>query len=117
MNKVIYVAEDVLRFDDQSELYSEHDQDCCESHYLDFSGLSLSDFEGLEFDLSSPDFFERVEDYGIRLLPVNGHPISVPGYGYNNGYYSGNLKLVLTRPGSGPTWFDITECQAVDTDV
>ena len=33
-----------------------------------------------------------------RLLPVNGHPISIPGYGYNNGYYSANLTLVLERP-------------------
>ena len=113
MVKVIYVDKDVVRFDDQSELSSDHDQDCCEHHYLDFSGHSLSDFEGLEFDLSSPDFFEKVEDYGIRLLPVNGHPISVPGYGYNNGYYSANLTLVLERP-SGTTTFDITECQEVN---
>lgn len=113
MNKVIYVDKDVVRFDDQSELYSDHDQDCCESHYLDFSQHSLSDFDGLEFDLSSPSFFEKVDDYGIRLLPTNGHPISVPGYGYNNGYYSANLTLVLDRPGSS-TKFDITECQVIN---
>lgn len=110
MNKVVYVDSGVLRFDDKSELYSEHESDCCESHYLSFEGLSWSDFEGLEFDLSSPAFFEKVEGFGIRLLPVNGHPISVPGYGYNNGYYSSDLTLVLDRPGSS-TKFDITECQ------
>lgn len=112
MSKVIYVDKDVLRFDDKSELSSEHYQDCCEDHYLDFSQHSLSDFEGLEFDLSSSSFFERVEDYGIRLLPTNGHPISVPGYGYNNGYYSADLTLVLERP-SGTTKFDISECQDI----
>lgn len=112
MNKVIYVNDDILRFDDKSELYSEHYQDCCEHHYLDFSTLNLSDFDGLEFDLSSPSFFERVEGYGIRLIPVNGHPVSVPGYGYNNGYYSDELMLVLKRPG-GATRFEITECQEV----
>lgn len=113
MVKVIAVTEDLLRFDDGSVLSSDHDQDCCESHYLSFADLSLKDFEGLEFDLStSVPFFEKVEDYGIRLLPTNGQPISVPGYGYNNGYYSANLTLILERNG-GTTEFDITECQDI----
>jgi len=112
MSRVIYVDANVLRFDDGSEISSAHDQECCESHYLDFSEQSLGDFEGMEFDLTSPSFFEKVEDYGIRLLPLNGHPVSVPGYGYNNGYYSADLTLVLERLGT-VTNFDITECQSV----
>ena len=112
MNKVIYVDSNVVRFDDKSELSSDHNQDCWEHHYLDFSNLTLADFSGLEFDLSSDKFFEKVEDFGIRLVPVVGHPISVPGYGSNNGYYSANLSLVLERP-SGTTTFNITECQEV----
>lgn len=113
MNKVIYVDKDVVRFDDKSELSSDHDQDCCENHYLDFSNHTLADFAGLEFDLSSDGFFEKVDGYGIRLVPVEGHPISVPGYGYNNGYYSANLTLLLERPGSVQK-FDITECQEIN---
>lgn len=113
MVKVIYVDKDVMRFDDTSELSSDHDQDCCENHYLDFSSHPLSDFDGLEFDLSSPAFFEKVEGYGIRLLPTNGHPISVPGYGYNNGYYSADLTLVLKRS-DATTEFSITECQEIN---
>lgn len=113
MVKVIYVDKDVLRFDDKSELSSDHDQDCCENHFLDFSQHSLSEFGGLEFDLSSPSFFEKVDGYGIRLLPTNGHPVSVPGYGYNNGYYSANLTLILSRPGETTKFFDISECQDI----
>lgn len=113
MTKVIYVDKDVVRFDDRSELYSDHDQDCCESHYISFANLSLADFDGLEFDLSSPSFFEKVDGFGIRLLPIKGHPISVPGYGYNNGYYSSNLTLILDRSGSC-TKFDISECQIIN---
>jgi hypothetical protein len=112
MAKVIKVDEDVLKFDDDSTLYSDHEQECCEHHYLSFKDLSIADFEGLEFDLDNFQF-EKVEDFGIRLLPTNGHPISVPGYGYNNGYYSDNLTLILNRPGAA-TKFDITECQAVN---
>ena len=110
MPKVVLITDDLLRFDDGTTLSSDHDQDCCEAHYLSFKDLSQSDFDGLEFDLSSDTFFEKVEDYGIRLLPDNGQPVSVPGYGYNNGYYSANLTLVLDRNGSSKT-FDITECQ------
>lgn len=112
MAKVIYVDQNVLRFDDKSELSSDHYQDCCEHHYLDFSHHSMAEFEGLEFDLSSPSFFEKVDGYGIRLLSTNGHPVSVPGYGYNNGYYSHNLTLILERPDS-TTKFDISECQDI----
>ncbi len=101
---------DGLVFSDGSYLYSYHDQDCCESHYLAFSSLDLKDFEGLEFDLSS-DFFEKVEDFGIRLIPVSGHSVAIPGYGYNNGYYSSNLTLVLSRPGVPYQEFDISDCQ------
>lgn len=112
MKKVTHVNEDGLVFEDGTSLYSDHDSDCCEHHYLSFADLSLSDFEGLEFDLSSDAFFERVEDYGIRLLPVNGQPVSVPGYGYNNGYYSANLTLVLEKD-KATTKYDITECQVI----
>lgn len=112
MAKVVYVDEDELKFDDGSILYSDHNQDCCEKHYLSFSDLSISDFEGLEFDLSSSLFFDKVEDYGIRLHPTNGHDISVPGYGYNNGYYSSELILVLKNNGQLKK-FDISDCQVI----
>lgn len=112
--KVVYVDKDLIRFEDRTELYSDHDQDCCESHYLSFADLSLSDFEGLVFDISSDSFFERVPDYGIRLIPKNGHSISVPGHGYNNGYYSSELTLVLTNEETNQNrFFDISECQEI----
>lgn len=102
---------DGVSFDNGSYLEAVHDQDCCESHYLSFKDITTADFEGMEFDLSSDKFFEKVPDYGIRLVPVNGHPVSIPGYGYNNGYYSSNLTLVLSRPGKQEEKFDISECQ------
>lgn len=112
MVKVVQVTDDDIRFDDGTVLESDHDQDCCEHHYLSFKDLSLQDFEGLDFDISGDTFFERVPDYGIRLLPVNGQSISVPGYGYNNGYYSHNLSLVLRKERESRT-YDISDCQDV----
>lgn len=114
MVKVIKVEDEGLKFEDGSYLTSHHDHDCCEDHYLCFKDLSLQDFEGLEFDLDRPNqVFEKVEGYGIRLLPTNGQPVSVPGYGYNNGYYSDHLDLIIQRKDSSTT-FDITKCQVVE---
>lgn len=100
-----------LEFEDGTLLYSQHEQDCCELHFLDFENISIDDFDGLEFDISNGSFFERVEGYGIKLLPINGHPIPIPGYGLNNGYYSSQLKLVVETPTGERTVYDITECQ------
>lgn len=111
--KVSKVTSDSIEFDNGTTLYSDHDQDCCEHHYLDFSNLKLEDFKGMEFDLEG-DFFEKVEDFGIRLIPLNGHPVAVPGYGSNNGYYSSDLALVLDGREGFHREFDITECQEWD---
>jgi hypothetical protein len=104
---------DGLVFEDGTQIYSHHDSSCCEDHYLDFEHISLSDFDGLEFDLSNDNFFERVPDYGIRLIPTNGHPVPIPGYGYNNGYYSDNLTLWVSFPDNSTKTYDITDCQVV----
>ena len=111
--KVVKVSSDELVFDNDVVLFSEHEQNCCENHYLSFNDLTLADFEGLEFDLDSDSFFERVEDYGIRLIPLNGHPVAIPGYGSNNGYYSSNLSLCLCGGGGFEKTFDITSCQVI----
>ena len=112
--KIITIENDSLVFEDGTTLSTTHEQDCCESHWLDFSGVQLDDFSGLEFNLNNDSFFERVKDYGIRLIPINGHPIGIPGYGHNNGYYSSNLTLVLESKDNSPRTFDITECQIID---
>jgi hypothetical protein len=117
---VVSVGSDGLRFSDGTELTSDHESDCCEWHYLDFSDLNLEDFDGLEFDLfmKTPTgyaFFERIDGYGIALKPISGHPVRIPGYGRNNGYYSTNLTLILTKDGSSIR-FGITECQDINWD-
>lgn len=110
--KVIKITEDFIEFSDGTKLSSEHENDCCENHFLSFSDLKLDDFEKLEFDLSSDSFFKRIEDYGIELIPIEGFPIRIPGYGYNNGYYSANLTLVISKEGVDRR-FDIFECQKI----
>lgn len=111
--KVIKINSFSLEFDNGMILSSEHEQDCCEQHYLSLSDLTLDDFDGLEFDLSNDYFFERIEEYGIALKPIKGYPVRIPGYGTNNGYYSSNLSLVISNTDGYGVFkqYDITECQ------
>ena len=80
---------------------------------LDFSNIELNEFDGLEFNLDPANdgaaFFRRIPEYGIELIPVKGHSVKIPGYGYNNGYYSDNLEISLTRPGEECIYFNITK--------
>lgn len=110
---VTKIDSDSITFSNGVVLLSNHRQDCCENHYLSLSDLTIDDFKGLEFDLTTDDFFERIPDYGIALKPINGHPVRIPGYGYNNGYYSSQLDLVLLKDHSIIHQYDITECQTI----
>lgn len=112
--KVVKIDSDSLEFDNGVVLTSDHEPDCCERHYLSLADLTISDFEGLEFDLTSDNFFERIEGYGIALNPLKGFPVRIPGYGYNNGYYSDQLDLVLSDGKGFSKVFDISECQVVE---
>lgn len=107
---VIAVNRDGIVFSNGSQLYSQHEQDCCEDHWLDFSQIKIEDFDKLLFDLSSDNFFSKIDGYGIELNPVNGWSVKIPGYGSNNGYYSSELTLVLSNS-KEQRFFDISECQ------
>ena len=101
----------IIVFDNGYTLTTYHDQDCCENHYWSLTDLSIDDFGGLEFDLNNDNFFERIEGYGIGLIPINGFPVRIPAYGSNNGWYSSDLTLILSDGENGGKEFDITECQ------
>jgi len=114
MSKVIEVKDESIVFDDGLQIYSYHSSECCEEHYLSFKDLTIQDFEGLEFDLTGDNFFNRVKGYGIELIPLHGHPVRVPGYGSNNGYYSEQLSLCLDGIEGVDKCWDITDCQEID---
>lgn len=107
--KVLSLDSEGIYLENDYSIYSIHDRECCENHWLAFDSLEFSEIEDALFDFDKP-WFEKVEGYGIKLLPVNMHPISIPGYGDNNGYYSSNLTLVLSHP-TEIKEFDIEECQ------
>ncbi len=111
--KVVSISDESITFDNGVVLHSHHNSECCESHYLSLADLTIADFEGLEFDISNDNFFERIVGYGIALKPLNGHPVRIPGYGYNNGYYSSQLDLILEGDGFEKV-YDISDCQVIE---
>lgn len=111
--RVVKIDGDVIEFENGVKLFSEHNQDCCESHSLTMGDLTMADFDGLLFDLSNDDFFKRIDGFGIELIPTNGYSVKIPGHGYNNGYYGTNLSLIVTG-GKFKKQYDITECQVIN---
>ena len=111
--KVVKVDSDCIEFENGVKLYSSHEQSCCEHHFLNLNDLELDDFEGFEFNLSTDGFFNRIDGYGIELLPINGYPVRIAGHGYNSGYYSSELTLHLEGDGFSRT-FDISDCQVIE---
>ena len=109
--KVIMLDSDYLEFDNGIKLYSHHEKNCCENHYLSMRDLTLEDFDGLLFDLSNDNFFRRIPGYGIELVPVNGWSVKIPGYGYNNGYYSSSLELIISDEKEFGRRYAISACQ------
>jgi hypothetical protein len=108
----LWVDEAIL-FSDGYILGSHHDTDCCESHFLEFTNINLDEFKGLKFDLSNENFFKRIPDYGIELIPINGHSIKIPGYGNNNGWYSSNIDLIVIKDKEIINIYDVSDCQII----
>jgi hypothetical protein len=108
----------VIRFCNGWWLTAAHTPECRELHYWWLNDLVndsklLWSFKRMNFDLSDDRFFERVPNYGIRLLSREGEAISIPCYSNNNGYYSDQLLLHLYDENDNLLKeFDITECQS-----
>lgn len=112
--KVVKITSNAIKFENGITLEHNHQSDCCESHELYFQDLTMLDFEGLEFNLTDEKFFNRIPDYGIELIPLQGHSVKIAGHGYNNGYYSSQLDLIVRKDNKEIARYDITECQEID---
>lgn len=123
--KIVEIDDDHLAFDNGCILTSDHEQDCCESHWLDFSvmsgynvgtatGKTINIYEQV-FDFSNGVTFKEVEDMGILLTDTEGNNYLVNGYGENNGYYGTNIDLVLYDENYKTIFeYDVSNCQKID---
>jgi hypothetical protein len=111
LSKISKIDDEGITFANGWMLISTHEQCCCESHWVAFEQAEDFDRDLCLFDLDAI-FFEQVPGYGIRLLPINAQPISIPGYSDNNGFYSDKLELeLLDENGRERALWDITDCQ------
>ena len=89
-------ADGGILFDDGMLLIGNHDQDCCEHVYADWSalkdeaGLMDTDFSNLGIERRE----NRKNRTGIRICG-SGRKFFVPCYNEQNGYYNDRLDIVL----------------------
>ena len=110
--KVVKIENETIVFDDGTRLSSSHIHECCEFHFLCFSDVKVSDFDGLSFNLTNEKFFNRIKGYGIELKPIKGFSVKIAGYSSNNGCYGSNIDLLISdKDGKKIKSYDVSECQ------
>ena len=102
--KIKEITDEHIKFDDNSEMYYDHNQDCCEYNWADFeyikqcnlsttTGKTIDIFE-VEFEPSLQKMFGGgVSEMGFKLMAKNGDKFFVPCYSDQNGYYTNELIL------------------------
>jgi len=105
--KKIYQHE--ITFDNGTRLTSEHKQDDCEQHYIDFTSIIGQEWEGRDFPENLGDLiFEKAADKGIyienwesfiTIRDYNWYNYILTIYNSNNGYYNTGVTLVLKKKG------------------
>lgn len=85
----VKVDEYVLVFDNGNCIIYEHDQDCCEHNYADFTQLEEA---ARDYDFDVNLIFEKVDNYGFRFGDKN-RMFGVPCYSDQSGYYTTQLNI------------------------
>ena len=100
--KIVKWTEDYVYFDDGSYITYDHEQDCCECNYADFSILEVM-YHGEAFEyykiqaVNGAGFLLKLyQDDGDKpiLFGRTGYlNIFIPCYSEQNGYYSSDLEI------------------------
>lgn len=116
--KIIKIDEDRIEFDNGYTLTYYHNQDCCENVYADFKNMQVNnliitekiDVSKYEFSEELLDNIECIKDVGFNLITKDGIKILVSCYNSQNGYYSSDLELILTKNNGVSERKDISDC-------
>ena len=99
--KIKEVTDEAIIFDNGNTITYDHDQDCCEHNYADFSVLNESNVN-YNFDFNENLLFKFVDDAGFMFgsgdedYPENIHWIFIPCYSEQNGYYTNEIDIYYT---------------------
>ena len=117
--KIKEFKEGSIIFDNGYKLEYYHEQDCCESVYAEFEILkdyNVSLVTGKNIDIKEIDFeesltklVEGVKEAGFNMVSKIGEKFFVPCYNSQNGYYSGDLELILYKENNVREELDISD--------
>lgn len=117
--KIKEFKEESIIFDNDYKLEYYHEQDCCESVYAEFEILkdyNVSLVTGKNIDIKEIDFeesltklVEGVKEVGFNMVSKIGEKFFVPCYNSQNGYYSGDLELILYKENNVREELDISD--------
>ena len=93
MAKIRKVEENLIKFDDGTEITCDHCQDCCEWNYADCEQI---DDLARAYNFNTKALkFELLEGQGFRFGDRPERMFFVPCYSEQNGYYSANIDIYL----------------------
>lgn len=105
--KIVEIKEGYLKFDNGTTIEDYHCQECCESVYADFNYLKEMNvipstgenikITDIDFDEDIQNHIEYEKEMGFKLISKDGSKWFVPCYDQQNGCYSSDLELIITK--------------------
>jgi hypothetical protein len=91
--RIASVNEMEIVFDNGCAISYDHNPDCCEVNYADFSILNPN-VVNYDYDFPTDLQFKPVEGMGFKF-GCEGHWIFIPCYSEQNGYYSDKVEILF----------------------
>lgn len=85
------ITDERITFDNGNYITYDHEQDCCEWNYADFSYL-VGEAGIMDYDFPEELIFEFASGYGFRF-GSDYRKFFVPCYSDQNGYYSSDIDI------------------------
>lgn len=89
--KIQRVTDEAIIFDNGNTITFDHEQDCCEYNYADFSILN-ENVVNYNYDFKENLKFRAVEGMGFKF-GSDGRWIFIPCYSEQNGYYTEEIDI------------------------
>lgn len=89
--KIQQVTDEAIIFDNGNSITFDHEQDCCEYNYADFSILN-ENVVNYNYDFKENLKFRAVEGMGFKF-GSDGRWIFIPCYSEQNGYYTEEIDI------------------------
>lgn len=89
--KIRQVTDEAIIFDNGNTITFDHEQDCCEYNYADFSILN-ENVVNYNYNFKENLKFRAVEGMGFKF-GSDGRWIFIPCYSEQNGYYTEEIDI------------------------